>query len=1377
MKIVQILPHVSSGGMPQVAYVTAKKLQEDGHDVYVIVWEDIAPIYRVQRDLIEKLLPSDHLIMLYDPDRDTQLLKHIEKINPDIIHLQEFPELWMPEGVARAIYGEKNRKYKIIETSHDSGFKPENKRFKPDGFAFISEFHPKQYKNFGVPYRIVEYPTEYKDRPDRTTALRELNLDPEKKHVLNVGLFTPRKNQAEIFEIARKMPNILFHFVGNQADNFKFYWEPLMANTPKNCILWGERNDVDKFYSSMDLFLFTSKGTVTDRETNPLVLKEALSWRMPVLMYKLEVYCGMYDKNEYVTYINDDISRTCRKINNIFYDQVFEETLEWMEERKEVHMEVVSESDWKKDAIDLEPKDGAFVSSSVTKEKLPTDMLYEVDQYVDFDFSLSFVPKENKVFVNYYAGQQMDLRFSVRDIHSKMPIFPFGATVSGFGNLWVMPVPLHVLNFQEDPYFYGFTVEAYLNGKMIQSKDLLIKDKINLPEPNVDFSKVDPFDSLYINYYQFFYRGIYEHLPLDYKGTVVDIGANSGSFVAYALKKEAGWVIAVEPGRKAFQNLKNVYGIDYPNVFLDDRAIGGETKEVTLYSNRDNSTISSIREVDIKKSNEGLPFEGNKVQMITLDQLFEQHKLEEVNLVKIDVEGAEYDIIVHANIENLKKVKTWLIEYHYNEGYQLDNLIRGFQQFGYDCKVWDAWGKPLDVTTYAQGILTATKKGVETSKIEQTQLSVVSFKLSVDGSCPKVEYTATQFTKDAIIECRDKETNLLIYRHVTDLQPGINYWIILSSRIDDLSGLVVTYNGNIVIDQDYNNSFDNIISRNWKNGVEFKTLPNDMSAWFTYYEVFLRQDYRDEYCEVEEGDIVVDMGANYGAFSLYAADHGAKEIYAIEPVKGVCRKLRQNTTPYPVHVIQAAMAKESGKQDINVYESTTIGILADIDKGQNAVFTETVQVETMSFNDLVINYSLHDIDFLKMDMEAGEYGMFESIDRDYLKNHVKKIAAELHNLGTGPTPWRDTIIPILNECGFKHLLQENTNNTARLIAWKTLDDEQGLKIEKEVVEFVSQPLKILQVSPGESIPIPPNGWGAIEKIIWNYKLEMEKLGHKVDFMWTPQTLQNYKNYDLVHVHMADQALELDRHNIPYIFTCHDHHVVIYGKNSACWSNNYGAVEKSLASVVPGEYLLEMFNSPKLKFIPHGVNLNFYKPKDNMGEDHGVLCVGNNGVGASDGYSSFDRKGFKLAIEACKRLKKPITLAGPTKWNVQYFKENPTNYDKAKIVYDLDDQGLLELYQSHSFLVHASNVEAGHPPLTVLEAMACGLPVIGTYTGKNVLHKDLTVKRNPELIMLALKSVCLDYSKYRDYSLNTVKDYSWSNVVKKYLVLYESVLRG
>ena len=110
--------------------------------------------------------------------------------------------------------------------------------------------------------------------------------------MLNVGLWTPGKNQVGVVEIARKLlgERVQFHFVGNQAGNFEKYWKPTMQELPSNCVVWGERADVDSFYSCMDLLLFTSKS-----ELMPLVPIEALGWKMPVLMYESGIYSRRFD--------------------------------------------------------------------------------------------------------------------------------------------------------------------------------------------------------------------------------------------------------------------------------------------------------------------------------------------------------------------------------------------------------------------------------------------------------------------------------------------------------------------------------------------------------------------------------------------------------------------------------------------------------------------------------------------------------------------------------------------------------------------------------------------------------------------------------------------------------------------------------------------------------------------------------------------------------------------------------------------------------------------------------------------------------------------------------------------------------------------------
>lgn len=312
-KIVYIVPHLSTGGLPQYLVKQIESIK-DIMDVYCVEWEDVTGgVLVVQRNKIVNLLGNKLLTL---PDDKYELVNILNKLKPDVVHLQEIPELFMRADITDVIYSA-DREYALVETSHDSGYNIQNKVYLPDKFLMVSKFQVDKYKTLGVPTYLVEYPIENKVRTKtREQALKDLGLDPNLKHVINVGLFTPRKNQAEIIEYARLLQNynIQFHFIGNQAENFKFYWEPIMKNFPTNCKWWNERSDVDSFYEAADLFLFTSQGHDTDRETMPLVIREALSWKVPSLIYNLPVYMAYFDKYETIEYLTSDLQKNAHRI-------------------------------------------------------------------------------------------------------------------------------------------------------------------------------------------------------------------------------------------------------------------------------------------------------------------------------------------------------------------------------------------------------------------------------------------------------------------------------------------------------------------------------------------------------------------------------------------------------------------------------------------------------------------------------------------------------------------------------------------------------------------------------------------------------------------------------------------------------------------------------------------------------------------------------------------------------------------------------------------------------------------------------------------------------------------------------------------------------
>ena len=199
-KILFLAPHLSTGGLPQ--YLTKKiELIKNEFDVYLIEWVDCTGgRLVVTKNKILDLVDKSNFFTLGEDK--TELFNIIEDIQPDIIHLEEIPEYFMDDDIARKLYSV-DRNYFLVETSHDSSMNTDNKLFYPDKFMFVSNWQIEQYKNIDIPKILVEYPIEYIPRPDRTNALKILNLDPTKKHILHIGLFTSRKNQKEFFEYAK----------------------------------------------------------------------------------------------------------------------------------------------------------------------------------------------------------------------------------------------------------------------------------------------------------------------------------------------------------------------------------------------------------------------------------------------------------------------------------------------------------------------------------------------------------------------------------------------------------------------------------------------------------------------------------------------------------------------------------------------------------------------------------------------------------------------------------------------------------------------------------------------------------------------------------------------------------------------------------------------------------------------------------------------------------------------------------------------------------------------------------------------------------------------------------------------------------------------
>jgi autotransporter strand-loop-strand O-heptosyltransferase len=311
LKILYLAPHLSTGGMPSFLLKRIQTLKENFDDInlYVVEYSNVSMDYIVQREQIIKLVGEDNFWSL--GDNKLELINIIKRHNIDIVHVDEMLEDIDPlDKITYQLYSN-DRTWRVVETCHNVWFNPnENKRLTPDAYCFCTPWHPyKQFSGIPANYDVIEFPIENKHitSSDKIESKIELGFDLNKKHVTNVGLWTRGKNQDEGLKIAKLLeytnPEIQFHFIGNMAINFKEYWGSLINDLPSNVKIWGERNDVDTFMKAADVFMFNSTW-----ECNPLVLREAISYELPVISRNLPQYMDMF--TQYITPIDDNVEST-----------------------------------------------------------------------------------------------------------------------------------------------------------------------------------------------------------------------------------------------------------------------------------------------------------------------------------------------------------------------------------------------------------------------------------------------------------------------------------------------------------------------------------------------------------------------------------------------------------------------------------------------------------------------------------------------------------------------------------------------------------------------------------------------------------------------------------------------------------------------------------------------------------------------------------------------------------------------------------------------------------------------------------------------------------------------------------------------------------
>ncbi|MDO8594371.1 MAG: FkbM family methyltransferase [bacterium] len=164
---------------------------------------------------------------------------------------------------------------------------------------------------------------------------------------------------------------------------------------------------------------------------------------------------------------------------------------------------------------------------------------------------------------------------------------------------------------------------------------------------------------------------------------VLDLGANIGAFSLFALeavRQRGGKIFAYEPDESNFKILQK-------NIALNQGAgVIIAIKEAIHTSEGGQEFFLSAQEYAhslVEEQLGGASVGSQKVQCTTIEKVLKKYDLEAVDLLKLDIEGSEYEVLYQFPPELFKKIRNIVLEIHLHSRYSSKELVSFLEKQGF----------------------------------------------------------------------------------------------------------------------------------------------------------------------------------------------------------------------------------------------------------------------------------------------------------------------------------------------------------------------------------------------------------------------------------------------------------------------------------------------------------------------------------------------------------------------------------------------------------------------------------------------------------------------------------------------------------------------
>jgi len=272
-----------------------------------------------------------------------------------------------------------------------------------------------------------------------------------------------------------------------------------------------------------------------------------------------------------------------------------------------------------------------------------------------------------------------------------------------------------------------------------------------------------------------------------------------------------------------------------------------------------------------------------------------------------------------------------------------------------------------------------------------------------------------------------------------------------------------------------------------------------------------------------------------------------------------------------------------------------------------------------------------------------------------------------------------------------------------------------------------------------------------------------------------------KDFDIIHAHHPIAALSFKGTTAKKVVTFHGVYSkqieILHGDTAQSLSNKYEQNALKWADVITAgsRESFEYYSSLgyDITYIPNAIDVKSLSPDVNQKYEKQIIFVGR----------LSKEKGINSLIQLTQILPKDIHLiivgSGPLENEIKNLAIQKSNVDFMGY---LSKDKVIPLIRGSFALIQPSLAEGISS--TVLEAMACNVPIIASDVGGNkelvinnengfLINPNSLEELNQKIILLSKDPELV--KKFGKKSSELIKDFEWSNIGTKYLELYESLL--